>query len=479
MAQTILQSESAVLHGTASDDGLPSSTVTTTWSLVSGPGTVIFADATAVDTSATFSATGSYLLRLTADDGELTASDEVEITVTDVVGAVNKSVSDTTVAIGEHLTYTLTVSNPFETTVTGVVLTDSVPANTVLESDSLSADASYSGLDAGSTITWTTNMDLAQGQSLQRTFRVVATAGALVTNTAYLSTGVNSGLLPSNSVETMVLSSASCGYLEGFESGVFTSYWQTHATNDGRVRILADLPHTGTYSAIMDTSSDGVYSEFGLILTLNLAGAGTVDLDFSWQDLGDEYDSDFDGVFIRQNSNSSWHKVYDFSGSNNSSYQAGHVDLVAAALNNGLLLSRSFQVKFQGYDNGFFRPDDIAGGDGYALDDVQLLCSCPAAPAAPVVSVASNERETLLSWSDANDVANYEVWRSSTPYFTPGDPNTMLLQGLPHAGYADDNAIGDGNNYYYFVRAANACGDLSPDSNGTGKFEFAVEPGTG
>ena len=40
-------SQAASLDGTVSDDGLPNppGTVTTTWSLVSGPGTVNFADA--------------------------------------------------------------------------------------------------------------------------------------------------------------------------------------------------------------------------------------------------------------------------------------------------------------------------------------------------------------------------------------------------------------------------------------------------
>src|SRR5262249_45377642 len=42
---------------------------------------VAFANAAAADTSATFSLEGSYLLRLTASDGELTASDDVSVTV--------------------------------------------------------------------------------------------------------------------------------------------------------------------------------------------------------------------------------------------------------------------------------------------------------------------------------------------------------------------------------------------------------------
>jgi hypothetical protein len=42
---------------------------------------VSFGDANAVDTTASFSASGVYVLRLTADDGQLTASDDITVTV--------------------------------------------------------------------------------------------------------------------------------------------------------------------------------------------------------------------------------------------------------------------------------------------------------------------------------------------------------------------------------------------------------------
>ena len=74
---------SAALKGTATDDGLPSppATVTTTWTKLSGPGSVTFASPNALNTSATFSAAGSYVLRLTATDGALSSQDDVTVTV--------------------------------------------------------------------------------------------------------------------------------------------------------------------------------------------------------------------------------------------------------------------------------------------------------------------------------------------------------------------------------------------------------------
>ncbi len=71
------------LDGTVSDDGkgIPPGTLVTTWSAVDGPGTVMFGDENAVDTTASFSADGVYTLRLTADDGEFAPFDDVVITV--------------------------------------------------------------------------------------------------------------------------------------------------------------------------------------------------------------------------------------------------------------------------------------------------------------------------------------------------------------------------------------------------------------
>jgi hypothetical protein len=82
--QTISSLASAVLDGTVTDDGLPNppGAVTTLWTKASGPGTVTFGSATAVDTTATFSVAGTYVLRLTANDGALASSGELTVTAT-------------------------------------------------------------------------------------------------------------------------------------------------------------------------------------------------------------------------------------------------------------------------------------------------------------------------------------------------------------------------------------------------------------
>ena len=65
-------------------DGIPT---TTTWSQVSGPGpgAVAFADASAVETTATFREAGTYVLRLTAFDGFFEISDDITINVVEAL----------------------------------------------------------------------------------------------------------------------------------------------------------------------------------------------------------------------------------------------------------------------------------------------------------------------------------------------------------------------------------------------------------
>ena len=75
---------SAVLDGTVTDDGKPKppGATTVTWSKVSGPGGVVFAHPKDADTTAAFDTAGTYVLRLTASDSQLTVKDEVTVVVT-------------------------------------------------------------------------------------------------------------------------------------------------------------------------------------------------------------------------------------------------------------------------------------------------------------------------------------------------------------------------------------------------------------
>lgn len=78
----IAATDSLFLVGTASDAELPGGSIGYTWSKVSGPGTVSFGNANAKDTSVAFSQVGTYVLRLSANDGQYMSSEDRTILVT-------------------------------------------------------------------------------------------------------------------------------------------------------------------------------------------------------------------------------------------------------------------------------------------------------------------------------------------------------------------------------------------------------------
>jgi hypothetical protein len=73
----------AALTCAISDDAWPGSVLSAAWEKLSGPAPVTFTGPTAQDTTALFTAAGQYVLRLTANDGTLTASDTVTVNVID------------------------------------------------------------------------------------------------------------------------------------------------------------------------------------------------------------------------------------------------------------------------------------------------------------------------------------------------------------------------------------------------------------
>ena len=74
------------LAGSVTDDGVPSP-YTSLWTKVSGPGTAVFSDATMLSPTVNFDEDGVYVLKLSANDGALTASDIMEVTVRRPTGA--------------------------------------------------------------------------------------------------------------------------------------------------------------------------------------------------------------------------------------------------------------------------------------------------------------------------------------------------------------------------------------------------------
>lgn len=147
-----LPEDSVALNATVTDDGLPSSTLTYTWSVSSGPAGATFADANAEDTTVTFVDAGTYVLELRVSDSALEGSDTVQITVQPAVAVNNPPTADAqSVSTPQDtaLPITLTGSDPDGDTITFAIITG--PTNGSLSGTppivTYTPNASFNGVD--------------------------------------------------------------------------------------------------------------------------------------------------------------------------------------------------------------------------------------------------------------------------------------------------------------------------------------------
>jgi len=118
--QTIsLPTTTVNLNGTATDDGLPNGTLTVQWTQVSATvaGTVTFSNPNSAATQATLPAVGSYLLKLTANDSQLSSSATVTVTLTQA-----NQPPIVTVGLDQTITYPVTTAS-----LTGTIRDDGLP----------------------------------------------------------------------------------------------------------------------------------------------------------------------------------------------------------------------------------------------------------------------------------------------------------------------------------------------------------------
>ena len=111
---------SLTLSGSANDDGLPAPAhLTAGWSQVGGPAVATIGNAASLTTSVQLPATGSYVFRLTANDGAVAASDDVSIVVAAATNTAPTllAITDRTIPLGSTLSLHLGVSDadPFDT----------------------------------------------------------------------------------------------------------------------------------------------------------------------------------------------------------------------------------------------------------------------------------------------------------------------------------------------------------------------------
>ena len=207
--QTITLPAPATLDGTVTDDGLPlPTTLTTTWTQLTGPGTTTFTNPTTVDTTATFSTAGTYTLRLTANDTALTTTDDITITV----NPQPPSNTAPTVNAGPDQTITL----PAPATLDGTVTDDGLPLPTTLTT-------TWTQLTGPGTTTFTnpTTVDTTATFSTAGTYTLRLTANdTALTTTDDITITVN----PQPPTDLI--------FADGFESGTLAAWSSVTGTGD-------------------------------------------------------------------------------------------------------------------------------------------------------------------------------------------------------------------------------------------------------
>jgi len=173
--QTLVWPEKeATLEATAVDlGGLP---LTTTWSVVSGTGTVEFEDAQGLATAAKFDYPGVYVLEFTASNGSKSASVQTTVTVDPGSEPAVRFISPadgTVVEIGETITFAVEASSP-----------DSPIAQVTLYRDGEVVASYTKGLDGTITIP--------RSESLSDTYTYTAVATDTNGNTSSASTSATS-----------------------------------------------------------------------------------------------------------------------------------------------------------------------------------------------------------------------------------------------------------------------------------------------
>lgn len=241
------------LNGTASDDGFPNGTLTTTWSKLSGPGTVTFGNANSLTTMATFSAAGAYTLRLVANDGAAPAIDQM-IVIVNASPVVNA---------GPNQTITL----PSSAILSGSASDDGVPAATL--------STTWSALSGSGIVTFgdvnATNTTASFSLGGSYTLRLTASDGAgsstddvvIIANTApTVDAGSDQSIGPSNMVVTLTGAVND----DGLPSGTLNLNWVKVSgpgsvvfANGSATNSTALFSVDGTY-VLRLTASDGIAS---------------------------------------------------------------------------------------------------------------------------------------------------------------------------------------------------------------------------
>ena len=196
--QTVDAASLVTLAGTASSDPDSGDTLSYTWTQTGGP-TVTLSNIYAVKPTFTAPAEGDTLtFQLTVNDGVLSDSSSVTITVTPKADLkITKTDSPDPVLAAETLTYTLAVSNQGPSTATNLQVVDTLPSGTSFVSAS---GTDWACNQVSGTVTCTRAASLAVGAAPDIQIQVTAPdQGGSISNTATVSATENDPVSTNNS----------------------------------------------------------------------------------------------------------------------------------------------------------------------------------------------------------------------------------------------------------------------------------------
>jgi hypothetical protein len=225
--------DSTALDGFVNDDGhpYPPSVVLATWSQLSGPGTVTFADASDPQTTATFSAPGEYELQLVGDDSALQTLDSVIVTV-------NHNVTLSTSATGPG---SVTLDPPGGTYPAGTMVTVTAAP------DPDSAFTGWSGDLAGTTNPESILMDA--DKSVTAAFATLFDVTVTPTGPGSVTLDPPGGTYPAGTVVTVTATPDASASFDGFGGDL------TGTTSPQQLTVDGDKSITATFTQLYTLSS--------------------------------------------------------------------------------------------------------------------------------------------------------------------------------------------------------------------------------